>query len=78
MLYPQPNASGSTLQTCINFVEQRLKFFHFEGSIIPFSALEIGLEELLSQKRHHKINLVEPVQVKTYCSDTTKKIMGRM
>ena len=24
------------LQTCINFVEQRLKFSHFEGSIIPF------------------------------------------
>ena len=66
------------LQTCINFVEQRLKSFHFEGSIIPLSALEIGLEELLPQKRHHKINLVEPAQVKTYCSDTTKKIMGRM
>ena len=27
--------SGSFLQTCINFVEQRLKFSHFEGSIIP-------------------------------------------
>ena len=23
------------LQKCINFVEQRLKFSHFEGSIIP-------------------------------------------
>ena len=23
------------LQTCINFVEKRLKFSHFEGSIIP-------------------------------------------
>ena len=23
------------LQTCINFVKQRLKFSHFEGSIIP-------------------------------------------
>ena len=23
------------LQTCINFVENRLKFSHFEGSIIP-------------------------------------------
>ena len=23
------------LQKCIDFVEQRLKFFHFEGSIIP-------------------------------------------
>ena len=25
------------LQTCINFVERRLKFSHFEGSIIPQS-----------------------------------------
>ena len=29
----QSNASGSFLQTCINFVEQRLKFSHFEGGI---------------------------------------------
>ena len=28
------SASGSFLQTCINFVEERLKFSHFEGSII--------------------------------------------
>ena len=27
--------SGSFLETCINVVEQRLKFPHFEGSIIP-------------------------------------------
>ena len=26
---------ASFLQTCINFVEQQLKFSHFEGSIIP-------------------------------------------
>ena len=31
----QFNASGSFLQKCINFVERRLKFSHFEGSIIP-------------------------------------------
>ena len=31
----QSNASGSFLPTCINFVEQRLKFSHFVGSIIP-------------------------------------------
>ena len=30
-----PMRSSSFLQTCINFVEQRLKFSHFEGSIIP-------------------------------------------
>ena len=30
----QSSASGSFLQTCINFVEQRLKFSHFEGTII--------------------------------------------
>ena len=29
------NASDSFLETCINFVEQRLKFSHFEGRIIP-------------------------------------------
>ena len=27
--------SGSFLQKCINFVEQRLKFCHFEGITIP-------------------------------------------
>ena len=31
----QSNASGSFLQKIINFVEQRLKFSHFEGSITP-------------------------------------------
>ena len=31
----QSNVSGSFLQTCINFVEQILKFSHFEGRIIP-------------------------------------------
>ena len=35
MLCPQSNASGSFLQTCIYFAEQRLKFPHFEGSILP-------------------------------------------
>ena len=30
----QSNASGISLQTCINFVERRLKFSHFEGSIL--------------------------------------------
>ena len=34
LLCLQPNASGSFLQTCINFAE-RLKFSHFEGSTIP-------------------------------------------
>ena len=33
LLCLQSNASGSFLQTCINFVEQRLKFSHFEGGI---------------------------------------------
>ena len=31
----QSNASERSLQKCINFVEQRLKLSHFEGSIIP-------------------------------------------
>ena len=35
LLCPQFNANASFLQTCINFAEQRLKFCHFEGSIIP-------------------------------------------
>ena len=35
LLYLQSNASGSFLQKCINFVEQRPKFSHFKGSIIP-------------------------------------------
>ena len=37
LLCLQSNASGSFLQTGINFVEQRLKFSHFQGSIIPLS-----------------------------------------
>ena len=35
LLCLQSNASDSFLQTCINFVEQRLKCSHFEGNIIP-------------------------------------------
>ena len=31
----QSRESGSFLQTCIDFVKERLKFSHFEGSIIP-------------------------------------------
>ena len=31
----QFNTSGSFLQTCISFVGKRLKFSHFEGSMIP-------------------------------------------
>ena len=31
---PAVNESGSFLQTCINFLEQRLRFSQFEGSII--------------------------------------------
>ena len=34
LLCLQSNASGSFLQKSINFVEQQLKFFRFEGSII--------------------------------------------
>ena len=29
------SSASSLLQKCINFVEQRLNFSHFEGSIIP-------------------------------------------
>ena len=38
LLCLQSNASGSFLQKCISFVEQRLKFSHFEGRIIPYTA----------------------------------------
>ena len=31
----QSNGNDSFLEKCINFVEQRLKFSHFEGSIMP-------------------------------------------
>ena len=36
MLCLQSNASGSFLQKFINFVKQRIKFSHIEGSIIPW------------------------------------------
>ena len=39
LLFLQSNASGSFLQKCNNFVEQRLKFSHFEGSIIAWVRL---------------------------------------
>ena len=39
MLSRQSNASVSFLQKYINIVEQRFKFSHFEGSIIPEGAL---------------------------------------
>ena len=42
LLCLQSNASGSFLQTCITFVEQRLKFTHFEGSIIPYLDLTLS------------------------------------
>ena len=35
LLCLQSNASESFLQQCINFVEQRLEFCHYEESIIP-------------------------------------------
>ena len=35
LLCLQSNASGSFLRKYINFAEHRLKFSHFEGSIIP-------------------------------------------
>ena len=35
LLCLKSSASGSCLQICINFVEQRLKISHFEGSTIP-------------------------------------------
>ena len=35
LLCLQWNASGTFLQEYINFLEQQLKFSHFEGSIIP-------------------------------------------
>ena len=35
LLCLQSNATGSFWQKCIDFLEQQLKFSHFEGSIIP-------------------------------------------
>ena len=40
LLCPQSNASGSFLQTYINFVDQRLNFSHFEGSIILYAKVK--------------------------------------
>ena len=34
LLCPQSKATGIFLQMCIDFVEQQLKYSHFEGSII--------------------------------------------
>ena len=41
-------------------------------------ASEVGVEELLPQKRYHKKNLdCTGTSQKTYCSDTTKNKHGR-
>ena len=37
LLYPQSNASGSFFASVYNFVEQQLKFSHFESSIISYA-----------------------------------------
>ena len=34
LLCLQSSASGSFSQKCINFVQQRLKFYHFDSSIV--------------------------------------------
>ena len=44
----QCNASGSFLQKCINFVEQQLKFSHFEGSIIPYKWQDTAISSFIS------------------------------
>ena len=40
------------LQTCINFVEQGLKFSHFEGSIIPLANLSTSVLTETSENRN--------------------------
>ena len=40
-IYVQSSVSCSFLQTCINFVEERLKISQFEGSIIPSCKISI-------------------------------------
>ena len=55
MICLQSNASGSSLQTCINFVEERLKFSHLEGSIIlkeSYSGQKISLVFNPFQNQH--------------------------
>ena len=42
MLCLQSNASGSFLQKCINFEEQRLNFSHFEGSTFLISHMRVS------------------------------------
>ena len=50
LLCLQSNASGNFLQKCINFVEQRLKFSHFKGSIIPQSIKNVQNFQWFSHK----------------------------
>ena len=62
---PQSNASGSFLQTCINFVEQQLKFSHFEGSIILDGInLIVWCLSICKNKRHPSVFF-------RYCKDIT-------
>ena len=60
LLCLQSNASGSFLKTCINFVEQRLRFSQFEGSIIPsrvwFRWNPTAIKNLSKNVRHIKKN----------------------
>ena len=50
LLCLQSNASGNFLQKCINFVEQRLRFSHFKGSIIPQSIKNVQNFQWFSHK----------------------------
>ena len=83
MLFLQSNASGSFFfQKCINFVEQRLKFSHFEGnfegSIIPLKSYYKNLINLessfLRRVREIPLTWFLPVSVLKKTSTSIKKI----
>ena len=60
-------------------VKQLLRGCYKLKPLKEMGASEIGVEELLLQKRYHKNNLdCTGTNEETYCSSTIKKIMGKI
>ena len=70
MLYLQSSVSGSFLQTCINFVKQRLTFSQFEGSIIPIT---FPIDQCWMK---HPTKMFKPKVLEAYCIVLEKPIIN--
>ena len=56
LLCLQSNASDSFLQTCINFVEQKLKFSHFDPFDLYSGQLNYAVAVVSTSKQYFWVN----------------------